>query len=112
MITGEEVELSGLYPSDTELHSISKLDGRDFLHDCEVILNLWPSDSYSNLYKKESFDDYTEYALYLHTKGTLGLESIISTLQKNHLWWSLYWEESKRGGYYKFLGEVSNAANS
>ena len=95
-----------------ELQVIVKLDGRDFLHDCEIILNLWPSDAYSTLYRKESFDDYTEYVLFLHTKDRLGLEKIIDTLHNNHLWWALYWEESKRGGYYRFIGKVTNASNN
>lgn len=38
------------------------------------------------------------------TGGWSGCEDVIMSLQKNHLFWSLCWMLSKRGGYYEFKG--------
>lgn len=40
--------------------------------------------------------------LQLWTGGWSGNEAIIAALQANLLFFSLYWQESKRGGYYRF----------
>jgi hypothetical protein len=40
--------------------------------------------------------------VYMATGGWSGNESIIEALQNNYMFWSLYWQESKRGGGYLF----------
>ena len=40
--------------------------------------------------------------LRLSTAGWSGNESIIQSLQENHLFWMVYWQKSKRGGHYWF----------
>lgn len=40
--------------------------------------------------------------LTLHTSGWSGNEEIIGALQSNILFWSLYWEQSNRGGHFIF----------
>ena len=40
--------------------------------------------------------------LELHTAGWSDNEEIISSLEKNRFFWSLYWQKSERGGHYYF----------
>ena len=39
---------------------------------------------------------------YLATGGWSGNEAVIGALHANHLFWSLYWRRSERGGAYWF----------
>ncbi|MDD4873367.1 MAG: hypothetical protein PHE15_00090 [Dehalococcoidales bacterium] len=48
----------------------------------------------------------TKHTLELDTGGWSGNEDIIDALQLNYLFWSLYWEEHRRGGHYKFNDEM------
>jgi hypothetical protein len=45
------------------------------------------------------------------TGGWSGCEDVIMSLQKNHLFWSLCWMLSKRGGHYEFLGNAPTGDN-
>ena len=38
------------------------------------------------------------------TGGWSGNEEIISAMQSNLAFWGIYWQLSKRGGYYEFKG--------
>ena len=40
--------------------------------------------------------------LELHTGGWSGNEDVITSVFKN-MFWSLYWESSRRGGHYRFV---------
>ncbi|MFA5247922.1 MAG: hypothetical protein WCX79_00615 [Candidatus Paceibacterota bacterium] len=40
--------------------------------------------------------------LELHTGGWSGNEEIISALEKNKVFWILYWQKTERGGHYYF----------
>lgn len=40
--------------------------------------------------------------LELHTGGWTMNENIIDALQKNYLFWSLYWQKTIKGGHYYF----------
>ncbi|MDD3906417.1 MAG: hypothetical protein PHS46_07865 [Candidatus Omnitrophica bacterium] len=46
--------------------------------------------------------DRTTGNLEMSTEGCPENECIIRALQKNVLFFPLYWQESKRGGYYRF----------
>jgi len=46
--------------------------------------------------------DEDKYVVEFITSGWSGNESLIGALQGN-FFWMLYWEESRRGGYYKFI---------
>mgnify|MGYP001614515985 FL=1 len=37
-----------------------------------------------------------------HTGGWSGNEDVIYALQKNFLFWSMYWEKTTKGGHYYF----------
>ena len=51
-------------------------------------------------YRRQSTDRV--WRLRLHTLGWSGNEEIIGALKENMMFWQLTWEESKRGGHYKF----------
>lgn len=36
------------------------------------------------------------------TVGWSGNEDLINALMDNHIWWTLHWESSRRGGHYVF----------
>lgn len=38
----------------------------------------------------------------ISTYGWSGNEDLIAALMGNYIFWSLYWEQSKRGGHYVF----------
>ena len=46
--------------------------------------------------------DEDKYIIEFITSGWSGNESLIGALRDN-FFWMLYWEESRRGGYYKFI---------
>jgi hypothetical protein len=73
----------------------------------------WSSDYKSLMYFIEDyFKEYgncwntTEKTWEFATGGWSGCEDIISSMQDNVIFWSLCWQESKRGGYYKFYIDV------
>ena len=49
--------------------------------------------------------------LELHTGGWSGNESIIESLERNFVFWSLYWEKTTRGGHYYFRIPLTNHSN-
>jgi hypothetical protein len=69
----------------TEFHS--------FMH---YIKSLW----YLDEYFEEPTNNHNIYSL--HTVGWSGNEDIIHAMQKNYLFWSLFWQKSERGGHYTF----------
>ena len=48
--------------------------------------------------------DEEKGTLELHTGGWSGNEDIVGALQKNFIFWSMYWQRSERGGHYYFAG--------
>jgi hypothetical protein len=44
----------------------------------------------------------TRTRLYLSTGGWSGNEDIITVMKCNHLFWSISWIQSRRGGHYVF----------
>lgn len=44
----------------------------------------------------------TKHRLTLDTGGWSGNEDIIEALQKNFMFWVMYWKSDRRGGHYTF----------
>jgi hypothetical protein len=88
------------YPSRKELKTIKEFDlikkSVNELYD--YIEPLW---KYPDRFVR------TKHTLYLSTGGWSGNESIIEALQKNFLFWSMYWFRSRRGGHYWFNDKLS-----
>ena len=38
----------------------------------------------------------------ISTGGWSGNEDLIAAMQENEMWWTLHWQEIRRGGHYKF----------
>lgn len=70
----------------------------------EKVLELWWNLDYSH--STEVKDG--EIVHYISTLGWSGNESLISALRGNHLFWILYWAESRRGGHYKFAFRIKD----
>jgi hypothetical protein len=83
------------YPDSKELEIIKNWSYKDsFLKLMEYVKKLWSWDNY--------FIQVDDYNFELHTGGWSGNEEIIVALEQNYLFWGLCWQESKRGGNYKF----------
>ena len=93
------------YPEEHELKSISEFDiVKNPVTDLiDYIKDRW---QYADCgyFSSELKDSSGKHILKLRmsTAGWSGNESIIEALQKNNVFWMMYWHESKRGGHYSF----------
>jgi len=85
------------YPTEEALKRIRTWDSStDPIGLVEFLQDLWRYD--------EGFQfDRTTGVLELHTIGWSGNEDIMVALADNIMFYGLYWQESKRGGHYKFI---------
>lgn len=84
------------YPSTLKL--IREWSHDDLLGLMDFVRDVW---SYPEL----GFTEHkgkTEDTFELHTVGWSGNEEIIAALQDNGMFWSLCWDQSRRGGHYIF----------
>lgn len=83
------------YPTDEALCSIKNWPYTDVHGLFQAIKSIWRWDDY-NTYTDgcDSFE--------FHTGGWSGNESIVYALEENRMVWALAWQESRRGGHYKF----------
>ena len=81
------------YPTEETLERIKNWDYKDPMGLYEFINPLWA-------YYDPIIDD--EHRLYMSTAGWRGNEDIIYAMNKNIMWWQLYWYSSKRGGHFVF----------
>lgn len=100
-----ELDDDGVYPTDKALEDISNFSlkvktGREFLDLIKPIWN-YADAGYWHI-ETEQKGDYMIYQYHLSTVGWSGNEDIIRALQKNVLFWHMYWYSSRRGGHYIF----------
>jgi hypothetical protein len=83
------------YPTDGFLDQVAAYDviQGDPYELVNAVLEGWKWPEYVSMEKN---------VLTLHTGGWSGNESIIQALRENQMFWILYWQESRRGGHYKF----------
>lgn len=85
-------------------HKISKWDIKDAHNLINTLRDLWQYKTYfvenwglDHIYKKNPV-----LLLELHTAGWSGNEDIIEELEKNMLFWNMWWWKTERGGHYYF----------
>ena len=83
------------YPAEESLEAIEKWEviGSPLTEFLEYCQSLW---SYPERWVQE------EDSLYLSTGGWSGNESVVGSMKRNFIFWAMCWEESRRGGHYKF----------
>lgn len=87
--------MSNEYPREQELKRIEKWNIPDDLNGLlEFIEELWKYSEY--FIRKDNL-------LELHTGGWSGNEDIIFSLERNTMFYCLYWQKSERGGHYYFV---------
>lgn len=82
------------YLTERQLKTIKKWEPKDFHGLMEFVRSIW---EFADWGFHRDGDIYN-----ISTGGWSGNEDIIYTMKKNVLWWSFYWEQSRRGGHYIF----------
>lgn len=87
------------YPTELDLTLIEKWDLKEqgVLELLEFIESKWWSADWGFNLSGEKI-----LKLQLSTGGWSGNEDIISALRNNFIFWSMYWEVSRKGGHYEF----------
>lgn len=88
------------YPTNRELATLKRFKfqrWQDVLDMLEHIRELWNWNDTAFVLKGK-----TVLRLELHTYGWSGNESIVEALMDNPMFWSLFWQSSRRGGHYTF----------
>lgn len=88
------------YPEEEELSRLREtnfLNWQDVLDFLGLIQSCW---KYPDGFVLTT--DNNTLRLELHTYGWSGCEDVIDALMENVMFWSLFWQESKRGGHYVF----------
>jgi len=88
-----------IYPTDEQLEKIRKwevLSDNDFIALMKYVHSLWEYADYGYWLQSE------KNVFIIATAGWSGNEDIISALQENVMFWTLYWYLSQRGGKYIF----------
>lgn len=93
------------YPTEEALDFIENPDDSYCPHELmEMVREMWYFREWG--WREDKVQDLGQpYIRYdISTAGWSGNESIISALKNNKKYfWSMYWEESRRGGHYKFI---------
>lgn len=85
------------YPTEKELNLIAEWNYKEPYEWFEYCKFLWHwGDDYFN------HEELNMFNWFAHTGGWSGNESIIEAMQRNRFLWNLTWEESRRGGHFKF----------
>jgi hypothetical protein len=112
-----ELDDDGVYPTEKTLEDIANFPllektGRQFLDLIRPIWNYADAGTFAVKHgyadagywhvDTEQKGDHTIYQYHLSTAGWSGNEDIIRALQKNVLFWHMYWYSSRRGGHHVF----------
>lgn len=87
------------YPTDEQLNAIENYEVKDFDEFMEFIRPMW---HWPELFLRSNYGVYT-----LVTGGWSGNEAIIASMNRNVMFWMMYWESSNRGGRHVF-GPIRN----
>lgn len=91
------------YCTQKELNKIKNWDCKDVDSLIAYLKDVW---QYSGTAIKETFgkNKSGDWVLYLelHTCGWSGNEDIIEALEKNFVFWNMWWAKTERGGHYYF----------
>lgn len=83
------------YPTDETLKRITEWPYSDFVGLMKFVREAWA-------YADAGYWDQTDTGYSISTAGWSGNEDIIGALRANKMFWLCCWEESRRGGHYKF----------
>ena len=89
------------YPTKKELKTIIEWEINSNKDVCALIEHIRAMWQYADVGYFELKGKHVLH-LRLSTGGWSGNEDIINALQKNYVFWLLYWQKSKRGGHYWF----------
>jgi hypothetical protein len=95
------------YPSEEKLEKIKtwKFSEETVEWLIELIRDTWHWPDWGFSYRKQ--EKTGAWKLALHTGGWSGNESIISALEENFIFWSMFWKLTRRGGHYYFDTELT-----
>lgn len=83
------------YPEQHELNTITTwASQKGYKELMEFVQSIWTFDNYFEVKEDGLYE--------LHTAGWSGNEEIIYALEQNEMFWIMCWQESRRGGHYKF----------
>lgn len=93
-------------PTSVALEWVKNFDllSRDPNEVMSLVRSLWEFAEWG--WREEEFDDFGRPSIRysLSTGGWSGNESIIGALRQNrNFFWTLYWEQSRRGGHYQIV---------
>jgi len=86
--------LSPMYPSDEDLQVIESWPPPKYEELLEYVQRRW--------YYGENYCQQQGSIWVLNTGGWSGNESLVAALRANHVFWSICWMKSERGGRYEF----------
>lgn len=95
------------YPHDEDLEKVRTWDlTKDFNVELPKFLDFiqenWWSPDWGWHIKEEEEDGKKKNKLYLSTGGWSGNEDMIAAMKQNFIFWTMCWEQSRRGGHYIF----------
>jgi hypothetical protein len=90
------------YPTDAVLDKIRSHTDK-FVHLMQFVKDIWWQADWAWMeYNTKDFHGRDEITYDISTGGWSGKEIIINALRDNRLFWMCCWEQSNRGGHYKF----------
>jgi len=81
------------YPEEDDLKDLREWNAKDFEGCIQFLKEKWCWEDYFSL---------EDGVAHISTGGWSIHEEMVSALQENFVWWSLYWYSTTRGGHYVF----------